>query len=733
LIIHVATRAQNRLVRNKYTLPPALRATRRTAVRKHALAHFVNLSRDITDQTKFRGGCCNRIQEVVSSIVFHHSHTYTQGQLGGPGGSPMKAYKYLAMALFVLLVAVMVTRRAPLAAGPQAAPQGRGGAQPAAQPQADSNAIEAERQALQRQLAAVVPTQVVQAGQLAPPPPNAQPSGWDTEESLRGKVRLLATYDSNGPDAWDVAAHPLVYFTSEGVGANPLGGKRASGVQVIDAREKKVIASALFNLGEEVTENPHGVGISPDGKWVYIGEMHRVAATRQVRSVLMVINARTLKLDRLLQGPRADWFHHITAFTDWQGRDRVIAAYGRNAGGGPIFLLDPRDNNRVVKSFTLEDIGYRIGHPYPTVDPTGHFIYIAVHAPPWQGQNHNTAGIAKVNLETGAVRIIPFVGDNPIGMAHTSDGRFTFVNDAHSSNVYKIDNQTNSVVEDTSTGVAGPYGLALNWDESVLYPIGKGEGTHNNGSVVGYVTTEPFRSPRNLFQNMPIWLGGSASSIDHGILHPDPAVNELWISNMNGWETIVLDLNTNKVNAYIPTPNGGDTHSGGFVRYNRDWTGELLADMGGPKRAVRDIMRQRVAAGPAPAAGGGRGGAAAGGGRGGAAVGAGRGGAAASGRGGATGGGAPATAAAAPSGAGGTLQQRGRDIFERTAGGVGCASCHGMDGRGLAALSTPDIRGAGEDRVRPALDGGVPLMRNIRLTDEEIAAVVEHLRILNQQ
>ena len=65
---------------------------------------------------------------------------------------------------------------------------------------------------------------------------------------------------------------------------------------------------------------------------------------------------------------------------------------------------------------------------------------------------------------------------------------------------------------------------------------------------------------------------------------------------MKGWEIIVLDLNTNKPKAYIPTPNGGDTHSGGFVRYNADWTGELLADMGCPKGAVRKIMRERVAA-----------------------------------------------------------------------------------------------------------------------------------------
>ena len=115
-------------------------------------------------------------------------------------------------------------------------------------------------------------------------------------------------------------------------------------------------------------------------------------------------------------------------------------------------------------------------------------------------------------------------------------------------------------------------------------------------TVVGLVETRSFTSPRNFIHNMPIYLGGSASSVDHGILHPDPKQNELWISNMNGWETIVMDLNTHKVNAYIPTPNGGDTHSGGFVRYTPDWNGELLADMGGPKAAVRATMRQRVAA-----------------------------------------------------------------------------------------------------------------------------------------
>jgi mono/diheme cytochrome c family protein len=277
-------------------------------------------------------------------------------------------------------------------------------------------------------------------------------------------------------------------------------------------------------------------------------------------------------------------------------------------------------------------------------------------------------------------------------MAHTSDGRFTYVNDAESSYIYKIDNRTNAVVDSTSAGVAGPYGLALNWDETFLYPIGKGEGTHNNGSVVGVVDTRTFTSPRNFIHNMPLYLGGSASSVDHGIVHPDPTLNELWISNMNGWETIVMDLNTHKVIAYIPTPNGGDTHSGGFARYTPDWKGELLTDMGGPKGAVRATMRQRVAAlqpsGPAPK---------------------------------------PAAAAA-----GGNVLALGRMVFEKTAGGVGCASCHGMDAKGGVQSKAPDIRGADEMRIRAAL-AGVTVMSRIMLNDAEIAAVVAHLQELNKQ
>jgi mono/diheme cytochrome c family protein len=74
-------------------------------------------------------------------------------------------------------------------------------------------------------------------------------------------------------------------------------------------------------------------------------------------------------------------------------------------------------------------------------------------------------------------------------------------------------------------------------------------------------------------------------------------------------------------------------------------------------------------------------------------------------------------------------------VFEKTAGGVGCAFCHGLDGKGggISGLGAPDIRGKEDARVRGALIGGVPLMSFIKLNDAEITAVVAYVQWLDTQ
>ncbi|MBI4202101.1 MAG: cytochrome c [Chloroflexi bacterium] len=77
----------------------------------------------------------------------------------------------------------------------------------------------------------------------------------------------------------------------------------------------------------------------------------------------------------------------------------------------------------------------------------------------------------------------------------------------------------------------------------------------------------------------------------------------------------------------------------------------------------------------------------------------------------------------------------GKLIFDKTAGNVGCAFCHGLDakGNGPALVGAPYIRGKNEGDVRAAIAGGVPMMGFIKLTEEEYTAVAAYLQFLETQ
>lgn len=88
----------------------------------------------------------------------------------------------------------------------------------------------------------------------------------------------------------------------------------------------------------------------------------------------------------------------------------------------------------------------------------------------------------------------------------------------------------------------------------------------------------------------------------------------------------------------------------------------------------------------------------------------------------------PIVAAATPTQPSGSADpiSLGKQVFEQTAGGVGCAYCHGLDARGKAELASPDIRGAGEDMIWNALETRVQ-MSFITLKADEVSAVAAYL------
>jgi DNA-binding beta-propeller fold protein YncE len=451
------------------------------------------------------------------------------------------------------------------------------------------------------QSAATVTT-TVQSAQLQPAPAGAPASGWETAEANRGQLKLLAKFDSSGPAAWDQVKHPTVFVSSMSYPVEKPDPKKiyGSGFYIIDAATKEVVASRVYDLGEPVTTYPHSVGASPDGKWFYFMQADQVAATKEARALIFIVNAQTLKIDKVLQHP-TQRLHHVGAFKDSKGNDRVVLDMGFGATGGPHFLLDPKNDNKVVQAITFDDVR-PMGHPFTAPSPDGKYLYISMGAPEIRESESYAASIAKWDIEKKVATVISGVGNHPIGIANTQDGKFTYVVDGTNSLVFKIDNATNAVVGKTSAGVAGPYGARLNWDETSLYIVGKGEGSHNKGSVLGLIDTKTFQQAK--LATMPIYLlseanaagGGVIASVDHAILHPDPAKNEMWVSNMAGNELIVLDIPTNKVKAYIPTPNGGNTHSGFFMKYDASWNGELLADMLSPGPAQSKLMKEKAAA-----------------------------------------------------------------------------------------------------------------------------------------
>jgi DNA-binding beta-propeller fold protein YncE len=310
---------------------------------------------------------------------------------------------------------------------------------------------------------------------------------------------------------------------------------------------------------------PHGLAISPDGRWIYVPTNDGDQPwTPSQSGRLMVVNARTLKLDRVLGSPEGP--HHVKAFQDWLGRDRVIVEAGQMR-----YILDPNDDQRVVSAFGAADL---YGLPYQSdVSPDGKYVYTGIVLGGRAIADKLQGAVAKLDLETGRITYITGVGMYPNGFAFTADGKYTYVADSSGSRVYKIDNQTDTAIASTQAGVPGPYNIALNWDESELWVIGKGEMTFNLGGSLGLINTKTFTTVREY----PI--GGQ--TIDHNILSPDRTANELWVTSSGTLETIVFDLTKREVKARIPSPNGGDTHSGGFVRYGADFSGELLADQGG--------------------------------------------------------------------------------------------------------------------------------------------------------
>lgn len=427
----------------------------------------------------------------------------------------------------------------------------------------------------------------------------AKDDNWTTPLATKLGVRLEAAFDSSGPDAWDPKKHPNVFITSEGPGyGGLLSGVKLPGLAIIDADTRQVVAHRNYDvlkMGFKNVFEPHGLGVSTDGKWIYLPTGEGSFGT-DGKGAFLIIDARTLKLNKVLrlQGQG----HHASTFKDESGRALVLA-YGWNQ---PPFVMDPKNDNRVVGGITFQDMTHP-GYLY-FVDPEGRNLYAGGRIEPASArdQAHENV-IMRISTRDWKLRnVVKLEDSTPVWISFTSDDRYAYISGGHSSRVFRYDMEADKITGAIRAGVEGPYGVHFGWNDVDMFTIGKGEGSHNRGKVVGYVQA-------NL-----IGKSGAASDQfftncirgDHGTLHPNPEANELWITCNSSFEVVVFDLDQRKVTARIPTPNGGSTHSGAFVRYS-GWNGEVLADHNGLHGQAlalkRKLLGVKVKPGPAEAGG----------------------------------------------------------------------------------------------------------------------------------
>ncbi|MBI4394378.1 MAG: hypothetical protein HY556_11395 [Euryarchaeota archaeon] len=442
-----------------------------------------------------------------------------------------------------------------------------------------------------------LPTETVPAGnvqsRLATPP-----TGWDTSFAVRLDVKLLGQYDSRGPAAWDAAKHPLVYVTTNGAGyAGFFSGLDLPGIAIIDADTYEVILEKQFKLdGVEPKKHfeDHGVGVSPDGKWIYLptADMNKTVSER---GRLLIIDAKTLKVDKVIQP--AGNPHHIKTVDYYDGKavkNLVLVEIfnWNNPGGGPgsgIFVLDPMDDNRVAGGFRSEDVQ---ANPYLAFPhPDGRHLFVGLPPGPIGDpdiKHHAEGWVAVIDMTTWKPVDFYMAGFDPIWTAFTADGQFAYVTDGGSDEIFKIDNVEQREVGTSRSSVHGAYGGHLNWDETKLFTVEKGEASHNRGKTLGEVDVVGMKPVDN--HEMHCLRG------DHGLIHPDPARNELWISYNSNFRDVVFDMEKLEIKTTIN--HTGSSHNGAFVKYavvlDGSWTGEVLSDQSGLHGSARVLKEDML-------------------------------------------------------------------------------------------------------------------------------------------
>jgi DNA-binding beta-propeller fold protein YncE len=388
----------------------------------------------------------------------------------------------------------------------------------------------------------------------------------------------LETRDPSGPPAYPVQAGDLLFFTNVGTSYGARNTKNS--VVVINARTKKPIA--ISDLDPVYTEKfaSHGIGMSPDGKYIYLPSIASIAGPEgRTPDSTLILDGRSLKIYQILTTGGAP--HHVKLFRDASGRPLMLVEHfnwnNPASPGKGFFIADPMDNNKVVAGMSTADLH---GNPYSGfTTPDGKYLYYSVPPPNRSELITQIEGwLAKIDTSTWkVVQSIP-MKHYPLWTVFSKDGKWAWVSQSAEETVAKIQRglaprERDKVVAEVKTG-PGPYGLRLSFDDKELWVADKGELGPKDGSTITIVDTEK--------NEVKATVQTDCIRNDHIVMSPDG--QEMWATCNTSHEIVVLDSKSHAIKTRIPMPNQGDSHGGVFVSYSGNgnrMTAEVVSDQNG--------------------------------------------------------------------------------------------------------------------------------------------------------
>ena len=306
---------------------------------------------------------------------------------------------------------------------------------------------------------------------------------------------------SNNP--WSVA------FTPNGKYAYVVSVDETKGsVSVIDTASKAVVKKISIKRSNSALPNtPHGLAISPDGKYAYV-------VNEGPGTVSVIDTATNTAVNDIVVGnsPSA-----VAISPDG------TYAYVGNTGDDTISVFNTATHTVIDTIPVGNDIYFSIAFA-----PNGAYAYVANSF-----FNRTSYSISVVNTATRTVVKNITVGGSPSGVAVTPNGALVYVTNENDNTVSVIDTSTNSVIKTIPVG-SYPIGVAVSPDGAYAYVANFGDGTV---STISTATNAVVRSTR--VGKYPLGLA----------ISPDNSY--AYVTNEQG--SVVYIVGTETLNTPLPT------------------------------------------------------------------------------------------------------------------------------------------------------------------------------------